>query len=86
LIINRRLKMTIKILGTGCSKCKKLEDTVREVMQKNNIQGEIIKVTQLDDIMKYGIMMTPGLVINEKVKSYGNIPKEEQILEWLKES
>ncbi|HEY9187059.1 MAG TPA: thioredoxin family protein [Bacteroidota bacterium] len=78
--------MTIKILGTGCSKCKKLEDTVREVMQKNNIQGEIIKVTQLDDIMKYGIMMTPGLVINEKVKSYGNIPKEEQILEWLKES
>ena len=78
--------MTIKILGTGCSKCKKLEDTVREVMQKNNIQGEIIKVTQLDDIMKYGIMMTPGLVINEKVKSYGNIPKEEQILEWLKEN
>jgi len=78
--------MTIKILGTGCSKCKKLEDTVREVMKKNNIQGEIIKVTQLDDIMKYGIMMTPGLVVNEKVKSYGNIPKEEQILEWLKES
>jgi len=78
--------MTIKILGTGCSKCKKLEDTVREVMQKNNIQGEIIKVTQLDDIMKYGIMMTPGLVINEKAKSYGNIPKEEQILEWLKEN
>jgi len=78
--------MTIKILGTGCAKCKKLEETVREVMQKNNIQGEIIKVTQLDDIMKYGIMMTPGLVINEKVKSYGNIPKEEQILEWLKEN
>jgi len=78
--------MTIKILGTGCSKCKKLEETVREVMQKNNIQGEIVKVTQLDDIMKYGIMMTPGLVINEKVKSYGNIPKEEQILEWLKEN
>ncbi len=78
--------MTIKILGTGCAKCKKLEETVKEVMQKNNIQGEIIKVTQLDDIMKYGIMMTPGLVINEKVKSYGNIPKEEQILEWLKES
>jgi len=78
--------MTIKILGTGCAKCKKLEETVREVMQKNNIQGEIVKVTQLDDIMKYGIMMTPGLVINEKVKSYGNIPKEEQILEWLKEN
>jgi len=78
--------MIIKILGTGCTKCKKLEDTVREVMQKNNIEGEIIKITQLDDIMKYGIMMTPGLVINEKVKSYGNIPKEEQILEWLKEN
>ncbi len=78
--------MTIKVLGTGCAKCKKLEESVRNVLKENNIEGEVEKVTQIEDIMKYGIMMTPGLVINEKVKSSGSIPKDEQILAWLKES
>jgi small redox-active disulfide protein 2 len=78
--------MDVKVLGTGCAKCKKLEETVKNVMKENNISGEVEKVTQIEDIMKYGIMMTPGLVINEKVKSSGSIPKDEQILAWLKES
>jgi small redox-active disulfide protein 2 len=78
--------MNVKVLGTGCTKCKKLEETVKNVMKENNISGDIEKVTQIEDIMKYGIMMTPGLVINEKVKSSGNIPKDDQILSWLKES
>jgi small redox-active disulfide protein 2 len=78
--------MTVKILGAGCPKCKKLEETVRDIAAKNNISVDIQKVTQIEDIMKYGIMMTPGLVINEKVKSSGSIPKEEQILQWLKEA
>lgn len=76
--------MIVKILGTGCPKCKKLEEMVKNVIEKNNIEGEIVKVTQIDEIMKYGIMMTPGLVVNEVVKSSGHLPKEEQILEWLK--
>ncbi len=76
--------MKVKILGTGCNKCKTLEAKVREVVQQNNIDAEVEKVTDLSAIMSYGIMMTPGLVIDEKVKSFGTIPKDEQILSWLK--
>ena len=76
--------MTVKILGTGCKKCQTLESKVREVVQQNNIDAEVEKVTDLSAIVSYGIMMTPGLVIDEKVKSYGTIPKDDQILSWLK--
>ena len=78
--------ISVKVLGTGCKKCKTLEEKVRDLATQNNIEAEFIKVTEIEDIMKYGIMMTPGLVINEKVKSYGIIPKDEQILQWLKEN
>jgi small redox-active disulfide protein 2 len=76
--------MTVKILGTGCKKCNTLENKVREVILQNNIDAEVEKVTDLSAIVSYGIMMTPGLVIDEKVKSYGTIPKDEQILSWLR--
>jgi small redox-active disulfide protein 2 len=76
--------MIVKILGTGCKKCQNLEAKVREVVQQNNINAEVEKVTDLTAIMSYGIMMTPGLVIDEKVKSYGTIPKDDQILSWLR--
>ena len=76
--------MKVKILGTGCKKCQSLEAKVREVVQQNNINAEVEKVTDLSAIVSYGIMMTPGLVIDEKVKSYGTIPKDDQILSWLK--
>lgn len=76
--------MNIKILGTGCAKCTALEKKVRELVNNNNIEAEVEKVTDLQEIMKYGIMMTPGLVINEKVLSYGSIPKDSQILDWIK--
>jgi small redox-active disulfide protein 2 len=78
--------MVVKVLGTGCAKCNKLEEEVKEVAKQNNIKAEFIKVTDIQEIMKYKVMMTPGLVINEKVVSYGIIPKEEQILQWLKEN
>ena len=76
--------MKVKILGTGCKKCQTLEAKVREVVQQNNIDAEVEKVTDLSTIVSYGIMMTPGLVIDEKVKSYGTIPKDDQILSWLR--
>lgn len=75
--------MVVKILGPGCSKCKTLEAKVREVVSKNKIEAEISKVEDINEMMSYGIMMTPALVVDEKVKSYGTIPKEEQILKWL---
>ena len=58
---------------------------MREIIDKNSINATLEKVTDINDMMKYNIMMTPGLVINEKLKSYGNIPKDELILNWLKE-
>ncbi|MCK9426206.1 MAG: thioredoxin family protein [Ignavibacteriaceae bacterium] len=76
--------VSVKILGTGCKKCQTLEAKVRELVASNSIDAVVEKVTDLQEIVGYGIMMTPGLVINEKVKSYGIIPKDEQITNWLK--
>ncbi len=78
--------MNIKILGTGCSKCVNLENKVKDLVKQNSIDAEVQKVSDLQDIMKYGIMMTPGLVINEKVVSFGSVPKDNQILQWISEA
>ena len=77
--------LTIKILGAGCSKCRRLYENVSSIVTGNNIDAEIIKIEDLNEMMKYGIMMTPALVINDQLKIYGNIPKDEQILDWIKE-
>lgn len=77
--------MIVKILGTGCKKCLTLEEKVREVIKTNELEAEVTKVQELNEIMKYGVMMTPGLVVNEKVKCVGAIPKEEEILKLLTE-
>lgn len=78
--------MIVKVLGTGCARCKNLEAAVKDIIVKNNIDAEVVKVTEIPEIMKYGILMTPGLVVNEKVVSSGIIPKGEQILQWLKQA
>jgi small redox-active disulfide protein 2 len=77
--------MIVKILGTGCKKCQTLEAKVRDLVAVNNIDAEVEKITDIQEMLKYGIMMTPGLIINEKVKSFGIIPKDDQIISWLKE-
>jgi small redox-active disulfide protein 2 len=77
--------MKIKILGVGCPRCKKLEEQVRNILIKNNVEAEIEKVTEINEMLEYGIMATPGLVVNEKLKSSGITPKDEQILNWIKE-
>ncbi len=76
--------ITVKVLGSGCKKCQNLETKVRDLVTANNIDAVVEKVTDIQEIVNYGIMMTPGLVINEQVKSFGNIPKDDQILNWLK--
>ncbi len=75
--------ISVKILGTGCKKCQMLEAKVKELVNSNDIEAVVEKVTDLQEIVGYGIMMTPGLVINEKIKSYGIIPKDDQIISWL---
>ncbi|GAP21959.1 thioredoxin family protein [Leptolinea tardivitalis] len=75
----------IKILGSGCANCKRLEAMARKVVGDLGIEAEFEKVTDYAEIMKYPILSTPGLVINEKLVSAGRIPTEEQIETWLKE-
>jgi small redox-active disulfide protein 2 len=74
--------LTIKILGAGCPSCKRLEQEVNDTLSGLAIDYEVIKVTDYADIMTYGIMSTPGLVMNETVLSTGRIPKRQQIIDW----
>jgi small redox-active disulfide protein 2 len=78
--------ISIKVLGTGCKKCQNLENKVRELVIANNIDANVEKVTDIQEMVRYGIMMTPGLIVNEKVKSFGIIPEDDQIINWLKEN
>ena len=71
--------MEIKILGTGCSRCKALEKLTREVVEQNGIEATITKVEDIVEIMKYGIMSTPALVVDEKVEIRGRVPSMEEI-------
>jgi small redox-active disulfide protein 2 len=71
--------MEIKILGTGCPKCRTLEKLTREVVEKNGIKATIIKVEDIQEIMKYQIMATPALVVNEKVEIKGRVPSASEI-------
>ena len=75
--------LTIKVLGSGCANCKKLEAVARQVVGQLAIEAEVIKVTDYPDIMAYNIMSTPGLVINEKVVSTGRIPTPAEVTTWL---
>ncbi len=75
--------MTIKVLGSGCANCKRLEQIARKVVANLAIEAEIIKVTDHKEIMSYDILSTPGLVINEKVVSSGRIPAEAEIVTLL---
>ena len=76
--------MKVQILGAGCVKCKALEQRVRSLNESHGLNLEIEKVTDLQEIMKYGILATPGLVVNGTVKSSGSIPNEQKLLSWLK--
>ncbi len=75
--------MEIKILGTGCSRCKTLEEVTRKVVKDNGIDARVTKVEDIMEIMKYNILTTPALVVNEKVVSKGRIPSPEEIKEFL---
>jgi len=76
--------MKIEILGTGCAKCKKLTEVVEQIVQENSLNAEVVKVTEIDKIMEYGVMFTPALVINGEVKVSGRVPSKEEVLKWIR--
>ena len=75
--------MEIKILGTGCTKCKTLEKLTKSAIEELGIEASIVKEEDIVNIMQYGVMSTPGLVINEKVILSGRLPKMDEIKEIL---
>jgi small redox-active disulfide protein 2 len=75
--------LTIKILGSGCANCKKVEALTRQVIGEMGMTAEVIKVTDYSQIMKYPIVSTPGLVVNEKLVCAGRIPTPAEITTWL---
>jgi small redox-active disulfide protein 2 len=76
--------MIVQVLGMGCAKCNALEAKVRQVAAKNHIEILLEKVSDVQKIMSYSVMMTPALVVDGVVKCYGRIPKDDELLNWLK--
>jgi small redox-active disulfide protein 2 len=71
--------VVIKVLGTGCPNCRTLKSRAREVVDELGLDAEIVEVTDMRDIAAYGVMQTPGLVIDERVVGYGGVPDKPQL-------
>ncbi|MGC9396597.1 MAG: thioredoxin family protein [Anaerolineae bacterium] len=78
--------MEIKVLGKGCPKCKRLEKLARDAADEVGIQATFTKVKEVDEIMAYGVAITPALVIDEDLKCSGRIPQKSEITAWIQEA
>ena len=76
--------MKIEVLGTGCPKCQSTEQNVRKALAELQVQAEVVKVTEIDDMLARGVMWTPALVIDGKVVLQGKIPTVDQIKQLVK--
>jgi len=77
--------LIIRILGPGCVSCNRLEELVIRVLEQRQIMADILHVRELDEIWRYGVMSTPALVVNEKVKSTGRLPSQAEVEKWILE-
>ena len=75
--------LTIKVLGPGCANCRKLEEIARAAAASAGVAAEVVKVTDMQQIVAYGVLKTPGLVIDEKLVCSGRIPSAESVVEWI---
>jgi small redox-active disulfide protein 2 len=75
--------MEIKVLGTGCPKCKKLYEEAQKAIARAGIEATLSKVEKIDEILKYAVMMTPALVVAGEVKCAGRVPKVDEMVTWL---
>lgn len=82
--MEKKMKKTIKILGTGCANCKKTTAIVQDVVNSNNINAEVLKIENIVEIMEYEVMSTPAVVIDEKVVISGRVPQKDEIAQLLK--
>ncbi len=76
--------MEIKVLGAGCKKCKATKEAIRQVVDEMGVDARLEEVTDMNEILKYDVLATPGVVIDGKVISKGRIPKKKEIETWLK--
>jgi len=77
--------LDIKVLGPGCTNCVRLEKLVREVLAENKIEAVVEKLISFDDFARYGVMITPALVVNGKVLTQGKVPTKHTLVHWLTE-
>ena len=75
--------LNIKVVGSGCPNCQKLAELCREVIEENNIQAQIEKITDINQFADLGIMITPGLLLNNQVVSSGKIPTRSTLKHWI---
>jgi small redox-active disulfide protein 2 len=75
--------MKIQILGTGCPKCKKLAEAAEQAARELGLDYELVKVTSIDEIMKFGVMMTPALAVDGQVKVAGRVVSPDEIKKYL---
>jgi len=77
--------LNIKVVGSGCPTCQKLEQLCREVITENNIEAEIEKITDVNSFAGLGVFITPGLLLNNQLISSGKLPAKASIEEWVKD-
>lgn len=78
--------LNIKVLGSGCPTCQKLEALCREIVEENHVDAEIEKITDINRFADYGIFITPGLLLNNKVVNSGKLPTKSTLTHWIMEA
>ena len=75
--------MKIQILGTGCPKCKKVAEVAEKAVKELGVEAEVVKITDINEIMNFGVMMTPALAIDGDVKVSGKMPRLDEVKKWI---